>query len=183
MNDAIELSEGIHGRAEGLLVDHPRPFGQTMGTDRFGQRTEGRGRDGHVVDQLWLTAQFLLRFLHDMEKAPGVGALEPTPGKSQPGAHLVPRPFRGLGPELLQAFAHLFLKVLMGKVTPSVPHQTPLFGQEPGDGQTVEGREDEAVSQVPGASEQDEDGGLGDEPGVGHRELLGCVSRGAVGSL
>ena len=63
----------------------------------------------------------------------------------------------------------------MREVTPPVAHQTPLLGEEPGDGETVEGGEDEAMRQVSGASEQDEDRGRGYEPGVGHRVLLGCM--------
>ncbi len=175
VNYAIEVEKRLHRCAEGLFVDHPRPFGKTMGADRFGQRPECRGWNGHVVDQLWLAAQFPSRLLQDIEKTPRIGATEPTAGEAQSRAHLVPRPFRGLGTELLQALAGTFLKVLVGDLAASVRHQTPVFGEESGDGKTEESRQDEAMRQVSGASIQDEDRGLGYQTGIGHRELLGYL--------
>ncbi len=67
----------------------------------------------------------------------------------------------------------------MGHVTSAVSNQSPLCGQQAGDGQAVEGRQDQAMRQITGSPVQDEDGGLGFGHLNGHRcEGTGQACRG-----
>ena len=88
------------------------------------------------MDELRVTAQLFFRLFDDVEEASGIGPVESTTGEAQSGAHLVPRAFRRLRPELFETLPHPFLEVLMGDVAPSVADQTPVGGKESGDGQS-----------------------------------------------
>ena len=138
ISDAVELLERCQRRPERLFVDHAGIRSQPVGTDGLGQRSERRRRDGHVVDQLRPSAHLGLGSLQHVEQRPGVGAVEPTPGETQSGTELVPRPFGGLRSELLQALTHPLLEVLMRHVAPPIAHQPPILREEAGNGQLIE---------------------------------------------
>ena len=129
------------------------------------------------MDELRPPSHFALGLLHDVEKASRIGAVEPSPGEAQPGSDLLPGPLRRFGPELLQALADALLEILMGHIPTPVTHQSPLLREQTGDGQPVEGRENQPVSQITRRPVQDERGGLRSEAGIGHGEaLLTCVN-------
>ena len=59
-------------------------------------------------------------------------------------------------------------------IAPAVGHQSPVVGQQTGDGQLVEAREHQTMRQVSGAAIEDEDRWFGNEVGVGHRTMFLC---------
>ena len=109
------------------------------------------------MDELRVPADFLFGLLHDLEQGSGIGAAESATGEAQAGAHLVPGPLRGLGPELFETLAHALLEVFIGEVAPPVADQAPVAGQEPGDGQLEERWQHKAMGQISGGSVENED--------------------------
>jgi hypothetical protein len=128
VGDLVELLERGQRNAKGFLVDNPGAIGQAMLADRFGELGERQWRHGEVVDALRAAPELLLGLLEDLQKAPGVGGLEPPAGEAQARRELLPRPLGRLRPELLQALSDAFPEVFMRDVAATVADQAPVIG-------------------------------------------------------
>ena len=109
----------------------------------------------------------------DAGEAAGVVAGETTAGKQHPLGEGVPGPLVRARAELGEHVADVTAEVLVRDVAAAVAHEQPLPRQQAVRGQLVEGRQDQALGQVAGRAEQDEDRRAQIRAGVTVPEL-GC---------
>jgi len=86
------------------------------------------------MNQLGVTAQFLLRVRDHIEEASGVVYSETASGKEKATAHLVPRTLCGPWSELLQSFSYFFSELLVGDLATTLADHPPVLGKKPRNG-------------------------------------------------
>ena len=156
MDDPVELPESIARRAERLLVDHTGTTGQPGLAKGLRQPAKGDGRNGQVMRELRSPPSEPRALPITSSRLPGLSALNPRRRRTTaPRRRPAPR-FR-LGAGFGNRIAHAGTEVLVRNVAAAVADQQPLLRQQALLGEPVESRQDEALGQVAGRPEQDED--------------------------
>ena len=122
----------------------------------LGGLAERDGGNREIVHQLRVAAERLAALAQDVEEAAGAVAGEAAAGEVHPLGERVPGLLVRLRAELGERVVDVTAEVLVRDIAAAVAHEPPLPRQQAVQGQPVEGRQDQALGQVAGRAEQDE---------------------------
>ena len=107
--------------------------------------------------------------------SPGSSAVKPPPAKRSPAANSSHGPSSGVRPPNCSSAAlDVVAELVVGLLAASAADQAPLVGQELLLHQAEERRQDQALGQIAGGTEEDEDGGAGGV-GCGHGAIVPVI--------